>query len=565
MSNSQSTSILPEETITVAEASQPFVDESIRVSALTEEKTVPEPDAVMDQEIAALKALGSWDVDQEEIVAQKEEVTYDFPITINRQVEFYLDFFSNKQRKSFSRWLARSGRYVPFIEQELEKAGLPLDLAYLPMIESGFSLTAYSRARAVGPWQFIRATGLRYGLKANKYVDERRDPEKSTRAAIAYLKDLYERFESWPLAVAGYNAGEGKIQRAIKKYHTNDFWKLAERRYLKLETKRYVPKLIAAIIIARNPAEYGFDNIVYEPPLAYDTVSVPRWTSLRALAVASGTPFEDIHNLNRQLRRAITPPDSPYYTVKVPQGKGEMTTANLARVKATVVTDYKTHKVRNGETLSSICRRYNLNKTTLLKANDLRRAELTKGKRLRIPYQTTVYTLVDRKIGQAWAGPATASMDNLVLHKINPGETLSGIARKYHVPMHLIAAWNDISNLANIRQGDQLALYLKDNLNQTAAISPGPPPVHVKQTPSISSDSMAVLADSKKTRPVHSVAKIPVIKNTYYKVRGGDSLWKIAKKFDITPADIRQWNKLESDLIRPGRQLLLKLSADTGV
>ncbi len=530
-----------------------------------EEKTLPEPDADINQEIAALEALGSWDAPPEEKVAQDRELTYDFPITINRQVEFYLDFFSKKQQKSFARWLTRSGRYVPLIKNELQAAGLPLDLAYLPMIESGFSLTAYSKARAVGPWQFIRATGKRYGLTINKYVDERRDPEKSTKAAISYLKDLYDRFQSWPLAVAGYNAGEGKIHRAIKKYHTNDFWKLAEKNYLKLETKRYVPKLIAAIIIAKNPAEYGFPEINYAPPLEYETLTVPRWTSLRAIAVASETTFEKIHNLNRQLRRAITPPDSPYYTIKVPAGKGEMTVTNLPRVKTTVVTDYKTHKVRKGETLSGICRRYNLHKTILLKANDLRSATLTPGKRLRIPYQTTVYTLVDGKIGQAWSGPASPAMDNLVLHKIKPGETLSAIARKYHVPMHLIAAWNDITDLARIRQGDQLALYLKNNLPQTAVLAPGPPPGQALSPVEDAPATKVILAEAAKKRPaLAKSAQIPVLKNTYYKVRGGDSLWKIAQKFRITPAEIRQWNKLESNLIHPGRQLLLKINIDTG-
>ena len=513
---------------------------------LVDEQTPPEPEATMAMEMKELEALGDWESGTPEASEPQEETVYDFPITMNRQVEFYLDFFTQKNRRGFAKWLARSGRYLPMIKKELKEAGLPLDLAYLPMIESGFSLTAYSRARAVGPWQFMRATGSKFGLTVDDYVDERRDPEKSTRAAISYLKYLHERFQSWHLAVAAYNAGEGKIARAIRKHKTHDFWTLAQKRYLKLETKRYVPKLIAAIIIAKNPAEYGFTDIEYHEPLAYDTLQVNRWTSLRAVAVACGRPFEEIWDLNRQLRKAISPPSSSAYIIKVPASEGEMTAQNLPRVRATVITDYKTHRVRQGETLARICRKYNLNTTTLLKANNLRTPTLSTEQRLRIPYQTTSYVLMAETTSQPWGGPADkASMENLVLHKIRPGETLSVISKRYGVPMLLIAAWNDLKDLARIRAGQQLALYLKDNPGSTASLG-------MDNTMTMLTKAQGTIATTKALGGKH----------TYYRVQGGDSLWKIARRFKTTPEEIRRLNNLKGNLIHPGRQLVLKTSAD---
>lgn len=503
---------------------------------LIEERTVPEPEQTVIEEVTELKALGDWEEGKLEHVAEEKEVQYDFPVTMNKHVEFYLDFFQTKQKKTFARWLERSGRYLPMIQKQLQEAGMPLDLAYLPMIESGFSLTAYSRARAAGPWQFIRSTGRNHGLTINSYIDERRNPEKATKAAIAYLSDLYEAFGSWHLAVAGYNAGEGKIRRAINRYKTDNFWELAKKRYLKLETKRYVPKLIAAIMIAKNPEKYGFSDIKYQEPLTYETVGVPRWTSLRAVAVACGVDFEELHDLNRELRQRITPPSYATYPLKVPVGKKALVAQNLPRVQPIVKTKYKQHVVKAGETITKICRRYNLNKTTLLKANNLRTAQLTLGQPLRIPYQTTTYKLLAESF-TGKSGPAPITPKNLVLHKVQPGETVSEIATRYNVPLHMIAAWNDLKNLHRINAGQQLALYLQDG----------------------STDS---LKSSQNLQAQKSPSEQPESTSMYYKIRGGDTLWSIAKKFNLTPQKIRIWNKIEGDIIYPGRRLLLKLAAD---
>ncbi len=531
---------------------------------MVEGLSVPEPEETIVEEVRELEALGVWEEgNTEQADAEtEEEIQYDFPVAMNRQVEFYLDFFQNKQPKTFAKWLARSGRYVPMIREKLKEAGLPQDLAYLPMIESGFSLTAYSRARAVGPWQFIRATGRRYGLKINDTVDERRDPVRATEAAIAYLTDLYNEFGCWQLAVAGYNAGEGKIKRAMAKYKTDNFWELAQKRYLKAETKLYVPKLIAAIMIAKDPETYGFTDIEYDDPLEYETVEVPPWTSLKAVALACDSEYDVIHDLNRHLRKGITPSTSANYPVKVPVGTKKLVAENLSRVRPIVTTEYKYHVVKSGETITRICRRYNLNKTILLKANNLRAATLKPGQRLRIPFQTTSYKLVAENSASGKSGPANASPDNLVLHTVRPGETISKLAKRYNVPPHLIATWNGLKDLHHIKAGQQLAFYLQDQTGLANSVADR------QQTAKALTNTAA-----KKQKPADSMNDTQFEHDggtddlssstiTYYQVQGGDTLWDIARKFQVTPQNIKRWNSLKDDIIHPGNRLLLKVAGD---
>ncbi|MGZ3536586.1 MAG: lytic transglycosylase domain-containing protein, partial [Thermodesulfobacteriota bacterium] len=235
-------------------------------SNLTEEQKEGSPAAPSG---LPLGDSASDDLNMEMILrgAQREEPGLDIPIVINGRVEQFIQFFQTTIRHKFITWLARSEKYIPFMKGVLKEHGLPEDLVYLSLIESGFDPNAYSRAKAVGLWQFMYFTGKRYGLRSNWWVDERRDPEKSTIAAAKYLKDLYEMFACWYLAAAGYNAGEYKIINAIKRYKTEDFWKLANYRYLKRETKDYVPLMIAATLVAKEPEKYGFTGVEYQEPL----------------------------------------------------------------------------------------------------------------------------------------------------------------------------------------------------------------------------------------------------------------------------------------------------------
>ena len=575
----------------------------------------PEPERTKAQELKDLKLLGKWEQGVPAVKYSDEVADYDFPVTMNRQVKYYLDFFTGKHRENFAIWLTRSGRYLPMIHEHLRAAGLPEDLVYLAMIESGYNERAYSRAKAVGIWQFIKSTGRSYGLVINNYVDERRDPVKSTQAAVSYLSELYNEFDSWYLAVAAYNAGEGKIRRAIKKYKTTDFWEIAQGRYLKLETKRYVPKLIAAIIIAKNPAKYGFGTIAYADPLDYETVEVPRWTSLKAVALACDMDPVELKKYNNELSKGFTPPDRASYLFKVPSGKKTDVEKNLPRVQAVVSTGFKTHKVRKGETLNTICKRYGLTKTVVLKSNNLRSAGLQAGQRLRIPYQTTTYEMLpEGSVAKGYIA-AEASGGNFVLHKVRPGETVSELSRRYGAPVHLIAAWNDLEDISRIRAGQQLVFYVQQSGTQVASISSTkqltptrkkkiagdkvvPQQVRVKLAAVRqdlhnsgsgsyyivkNGDSLWEIArqfkvDTKELRQLNSLAnniiypgdRLLVRPDTksaetrfYYQVRSGDSLWSIARKHNISTEEIKRWNNLKSNTIHPGNPLLLKL-ADSG-
>jgi len=496
--------------------------------------TENEPEQSLEEELSALDKVGKWEESTIEAeVIEPEEITYDFPVVINKQVEFYLDLFQNKQHRYFKRWLSRSTKYLPFIQEQLRDAGLPEDLAYLAMIESGFNPSAYSKSHAAGMWQFIRSTGKNYGLRINSWVDERRDPEKATRAAIAYLSFLYQEFDSWHLAVAAYNAGEGKIGRGIKKYKTRDFWKLANKRYLKLETKRYVPKLIAAILIAKEPEKYGFTNIQYQEPGQYDRIQVPPRTDLNAVAQASNISVKKIRKLNNELLKNYTPPGKNSYALMIPGGTYNLVARNLSRLHPVVTTDFKTHRVRRGDTLTAICRRYNLNKTTLLKANNLHSAKLLAGQRLRIPYQATKYVLL--KNGETPESRFTASQKDgqLYLHEVKRGETLSKIARLYNVPTEIIMYWNNLESMHKIKAGQPLALYLNHPVQPEITLAPG----------------------NTSTSPTTSGHQHQI---TYYRVKNGDSLWAIARKFQVTAGEIRKWNNLKSNLIHPGIRLVVK-------
>ena len=506
-----------------------------------------EPEQCLTEELEALRHTGSWQTQNASTFLEStKETSYDFPIVLNKQVEAYLDIFKNKQKKAFGRWLARSGRYLPMFKKELRDAGLPEDLAYLAMIESGFSQRAHSRARAVGLWQFMRGTGKEYNLRIDKYVDERRHAEKSTKAAVAFLSDLYARFGDWHLAVAGYNAGAGKIGKGLKRFKTDNFWSLAEHRYLRLETKRYVPKLIAAILIAKNPKQYGFSNIKYDAPLEYETLRVGPGLNLDAVATICNTNSKAIKKLNQELKTGRTPLNKSHYDVQIPVGKKGLAEANLPRLHSVVSTGYKTHVIRKNDSLSKICKRYNINKTTLLKVNNLRSSKLVAGNHLRIPYRTTRYRLL------AKGNTGNIATNDLILHTIKSGESISKIADKYNVPAELIVSWNGLKSVHKIRAGQQLALYI-DNSDKTIAYKKQQPAQkHIAKASSDDDSSIIILAEQKKI----STNKAPVnTKVSWYHVRRGDSLWKIARKFNLSTKQLKSWNKLKSNHIKPGIKL----------
>ncbi len=320
---------------------------------------------------------------------QAQKPLFDIPIVMNPLVENFIHYYQTTGRKQFSIWLARSERYIPMMRKVLKEHGLPTDLVYLAMIESGFNPRAYSNRRASGPWQFIPGTGRKYGLRVNYWIDERRDPEKSTIAAARYLKDLYDQFESWHLAAAAYNCGEGKLSRAIKRYKTEDYWQLIRHHYLKRETRMYVPQMIAAALIAKEPEKYGFTNIQYQEPLKYEEAKVPGGVPLRDIAKACHCNAQTLQMLNPELIRRCTPPYVKHFEIKIPKGTKQILAMNVGRlrpiVKATSHGWVQTHVVRRGDTLYELSLKYHVRVSDLRYLNHIRGNLLHIGQRLLIP------------------------------------------------------------------------------------------------------------------------------------------------------------------------------------
>jgi membrane-bound lytic murein transglycosylase D len=392
----------------------------------------------------------------------KPKPEFDIPIVVNAKVEQFIQYFQTRGRKVFSIWLARSERYIPFMRSLLKESGLPEDLVYMALIESGFNPYAYSRAKASGPWQFIYLTGKRYGLTSNWWIDERRDPEKSTLAAARYLKDLYDMFECWYLAAAGYNAGERKIATAMKRYRTEDFWELTKHRYLKRETKDYVPQMIAAALIAKDPEKYGFVGIEYQEPLRYEKVKVPEVTDLRLIAQACEVNLDEIKELNPELSRWCTPPNFPDYMIKIPFGKKEVFQKNFQTLEPGERFQFKTHLVKKGDTFSKIAKLYGVDVDPILEMNRLnRKSRLSVGMNLLIPLPKEDGPRPDRmakkKPGETGHGSKPVQT---MTYTIKKGDTLWSIANEMGVNLGALSQWNNLYPEKKLMPGDKLKIQI---------------------------------------------------------------------------------------------------------
>lgn len=250
----------------------------------------------------------------------KHSLIFDLPVTYNKQVGSWISYFQTRGQKWFREWLERASRYMPFIQKELERAGLPTDLAYMVMIESGFSTSATSHADAVGPWQFIESTGNRYGLSKSWWLDERRDLRKATLAAIRYIQDLHQEFGSWYLVAASYNMGENGLRRQIQKHKTRDYWELIRRNALPKETQEYVPKILAAMLISKAPNLYGFRELERRTPLEYELMYVPGGTDMGLMADHLGLTRKSLRDLNAELILGYVPRQIEKHLVRVPKG-----------------------------------------------------------------------------------------------------------------------------------------------------------------------------------------------------------------------------------------------------
>jgi membrane-bound lytic murein transglycosylase D len=376
------------------------------------------------------------------------EVAHDLPIEINDRVLGFLDYYENgRGRGAIEVGLERQGKYQPMIERILKEEGVPLDLIYLCQAESAFEPRALSRAAAKGMWQFISSRGKEYGLRQTWWIDERSDPEKSTRAAARHLKDLYQEFGDWYLAMAAYNSGPVRVQRALEKTGADNFWSLAEKRALPKETINYVPNILALTIIGKNPEKYGF-TVAPTPPVETERVSVDKATDLRVIAEAIDLPVEELRGLNTHVLRWTTPPDDPDFQLILPKGYAGKFNEQIPSLPESKRVLFREHTVRKGETVGVIARKYGTTTSELLQANNLGKNPVLKtGRTLIIPISGATATPTAPKLTQSQpVHRAATTTSTRITYTVRSGDTLAKIATRYHTSVDKLKSWNHLTS-----------------------------------------------------------------------------------------------------------------------
>lgn len=434
----------------------------------------------------------------------------EIPITLNAHVQKEIKRLTGPERKFFIQSLERSQRFRPFILSELKKAGLPEAISWLPLIESGFKIRALSPARALGLWQFIPSTGYKFGLNRNYYIDERLDPEKATRAAIAYLKELHNLFGDWTTALAAYNCGESRVLRIIRKQRINyldNFWDLYQN--LPRETSRYVPRFLATLHIVNNLEKYNikFDDSI--TPIEYRFCEIKKQVRLKDIAKEIGASTKILKELNAELRYALLPPEQ--YRLKIPLEKADLFLSKIDTIKTTYSPPpmYVFHRVRRGETVSGIANKYKTTVRSICLVNNIRKSRIYAGKVLKIP---------SRNNGAYVKATASRKIPNgkTIKYRVRRGDSLWNIARKFGTTTKTIMAVNNLS---------QTGL----SIGQTLLISNGKAPVTAKAGSST------------------------------YRVRSGDSPFTIAKKHNMALDRLLTLNRLSKrSKIFPGQKLIVE-------
>jgi len=472
--------------------------------------------------------------EQARVQAAEQGATYDFPIDLNDKVLTWVRLFTTDKRGYMERTLSRGAAYFPMIRQVFAEEGIPQDLAYLGVVESGYLNKARSYARAVGMWQFMPSTGRLFGLKINRWVDERRDPVKATHAAARYLRRLYELSGDWYLALVGYNAGPLTTQKAQTNLGTSNFWDMYRSPYLRNQTKNYVPELCAAILIARNPDRYGFSE-TSDAPFVYETVQVHSTTSLRTIARSAGVSEAVIHDLNPQLLRGSTPPGA--YEVRVPVGRGLETQRRLGGLPVGKIEGFKTYKIRKDDTPEKVARRFKVDPQDLLEVNHLGAAGFKAGRRIEIPPPGEPAP-APRPMREPVAAPApqpplatipaipgaTIQAPDATqpggTYRAQPGDTLAKISRAKGVSFSELIRLNPAA-VDHLAVGDEVILP-----GGAASEESAPAPV-------------------KSERP------------RFHRVQRGETLSSIAERFGLRVEELRRWNGLHSSRIRVGQRLRL--------
>jgi membrane-bound lytic murein transglycosylase D len=488
----------------------------------------------------------------------------------HERVRWYLDFFQGPGRERMQIWLDRMPRYEPIIRERLQAAKMPEDLVYLALIESGFSNTATSRARAVGMWQFMRPTGRHYGLRVDRWVDERRDPIAATDAAVRFLSDLYDRFGSYYLSAAAYNAGGGRINRSLRKmgitpvasassvgaadpdaivvdgaadeedeeeeesvgFSDADFFRLYDSRYIHRETKDYVPKLIAAALIAKEPRRYGFRPPLPVDPFPLDSFIVDGATGLDVVARLADTTLTAIRELNPHYLRLTTPPNTRA-AVRLPAGRAGLVAARYAEIPADERVTFRLHTVRKGETVATLAKKYDVPAALIYDANPaIKGGKLRAGREVVVPTGGAASVAVAREVARS--APAGEPSGTVRYHKVRKGETLSGIAKRYHVSQANLKRWNGLKS-SSIRAGQRLKVY------------------------GGSGGRTVVASETSAERRQHAKGggsrDVTIAKARTHKVKRGETLSSIAARYGVTIDSIRQANGMRSSNVMAGKTL----------
>lgn len=458
-------------------------------------------------------------------IAEGTYANLEIPMVAHPAVDSLIRFYTGRGKGHFEVGLQRYGKYAPTVARILKEEGVPAELAWLAMVESNYNTQAYSRARARGLWQFIPGTGRNYGLKQDFWVDERSDFEKETHAAARYLRDLHGMFGDWHLAIASYNAGEGKIGRAIRSTGKRDFWHIRETRYIRRETKDYVPAFLAVLTIVQDPAKYG---VAFKPstPLTWETTTVTAATDLSVIAQCAGSTLEAICDLNPEIRRGTTPGTGEKYTLRIPVGAGATFAERYAALPPEQLLTWKRHVVGSGETLSTISRAYGSSVGSIMAANNLKSAGVAVGSRLVIPQgaaSEAVPASVLASRAPNFDGDGDASGAVRRTHRVRPGETLSKIAARYGTSTSRLADWNGLRNSNRIHAGQRLIVYSRQGSSASRVASSG--------------------GRSGGSGRVHVV-------------RSGDTLSGIARSYGLSLTALRSMNSLGSaSVIRPGQKV----------
>ncbi|MBK8014894.1 MAG: LysM peptidoglycan-binding domain-containing protein [Deltaproteobacteria bacterium] len=499
------------------------------------------------------------------VLTETGTIAYDIPMIEDPRVDQWVEYLTGRGRHWYERWLARSTRFVPLFWSILERHEVPRDLVFLSMIESGFSPHAYSVARAAGPWQFMEKTAKSLDLRVDFWVDERRDFEKSTDAAARYLKALYGRFGDWHLAMAAYNAGGARVARAMRASGRRDFWTLSRTSRLRRETRQYVPKLLAAARVGKQADRYGFAEVEYQEPLAWDVVTVKLATDLKSLAQLCGVDVEQtLRDLNPALRWAITPPGESY-VVRVPKGVSDVCRANLEAAEADVEgaegrLTYRYHRLGRDETVQSLSERFQVPVERMLEVNrrTLDDLETVEGLIVPVPLAMASSLPIEEPPSASFPGDRyRPSGVRRIVHVVRAGESLWTIGRRYRVSVKMLRLWNGRWTRRPLRVGEKLAIYPgpsgpkaagRSTRGLRAAAPHFRPSSNLGSSSSVKTLTSEVLVSSRNSKAGRS--------SSSHRVRSGESLWTIAQRYGTTVDWLVRMNGLPSSRpILPGQVL----------